>query len=47
MEPAPDVPDSVENARVFGRFSSRPSTQAAFLRISISHIGRSRDTHNL
>ena len=42
-----DVPDSEENARVFGRPGSRPGTQAAFLRIAISDIGGSRNTFNL
>jgi hypothetical protein len=30
-----DVPDSDENARVFGRFSSRPGTQAAFPKVRL------------
>lgn len=40
-----DVPDSEENARVFGRPSSRPGTIAAFLFGQISHLSRSRNTH--
>ncbi len=40
-----DVPDSEENARVFGRPSSRPGTMAAFPLIEISHLGRSRNAH--
>ena len=42
-----DVPDSEENARVFGRPGSRPGTQAAFPARSISDIDRSRNTFNL
>lgn len=40
-----DVPDSEENARVFGRPSSRPGTMAAFPAREISHLGRSRNAH--
>lgn len=42
-----DVPDSEENARVFGRPGARPGTQAAFPLIAISDIGGSRNTFNL
>ena len=42
-----DVPDSDENARVFGRPNSRPGTQAAFPARSISHFSRSGNTFNL
>ena len=42
-----DVPDSEENARVFGRPGSRPGTQPAFPLIAISDIGGSRNTFNL
>lgn len=42
-----DVPDSDENARDMERPSSRPGTVAAFARIQISHLGRSRDALNI
>ena len=42
-----DIPDSHENARVFGRPGSRPGTQAAFPAREISHFGRGRNTFNI
>ena len=35
MEPASDIPDSDENARVFGRPGSRPGTRAAFPKVRL------------
>ncbi len=39
-----DVPDSDENARVFGRPSSRPGTQAAFPKVRLVIFSRPKSS---
>jgi Insertion element 4 transposase N-terminal len=41
-----DIPDSQANARVFGYPASRPGTKAAFPRIAVGNVGRSRNPFN-
>ena len=42
-----DIPDSDENARVFGRPGSRPGTRAAFPKARERNFNRGRNTFNL